>query len=224
MTEEKDIQQKMTTYAVIQMGGRQYRVEEGEKILVNKLPQDKGEKLTPKALLFRPEKGDPVFAGVDLQKVKVEAVVVEHLRGKKIRVFKYKAKKGYRRRAGHRSELTRVEVKKIKMLSRKPTDTPEAVKAESGGAQKTKEAEKNATAKKPAATKKKAKPPADEKKPAEKVEEPKSEQKPEEKVDKPKSEKKSAEKVEEPKDERKADEKVDEPKGEKKSSSSEKED
>ena len=201
----------MTTYAVIEMSGRQYRVEEGEKILVDKLSLDKGEKLTPKALLFRPEKGDPVFVGADLQKVKVEAVVLEHLRGKKVRVFKYKAKKGYRRRAGHRSELTRVEVKKIKMLSRKPTGASEAAKAESGTAEKVKEVEKKTTAKKPAATKKKAKPPADEKKPVEKVDEPKSEKKPVEKVDEPKSEKKP-------------DEKVDEPKSEKKSSSSEKED
>ena len=51
---------------------------------------------------------------------KVEATVAEHLRGPKIRVFKYKAKKGYRRRAGHRSELTRLEVTDLKMLARKP--------------------------------------------------------------------------------------------------------
>jgi large subunit ribosomal protein L21 len=54
-----------------------------------------------------------------LEKVKVEAKVAEHLRGPKIKVFKYKPKKGYRRRAGHRSELTRVEVTELKMGARK---------------------------------------------------------------------------------------------------------
>ena len=52
--------------------------------------------------------------GKGLEKVKVEAKVAEHLRGPKIKVFKYKAKKGYRRRAGHRSELTRLEVTTLK--------------------------------------------------------------------------------------------------------------
>ena len=56
----------------------------------------------------------------ELEKVKVEATVAEHLRGPKVKVFKYKPKKGYRRRAGHRSELTRLEVTEVKMLSRKP--------------------------------------------------------------------------------------------------------
>ena len=51
----------------------------------------------------------------ELEKVKVEATVAEHLRGPKIKVFKYKPKKGYRRRAGHRSELTRLEVTELKL-------------------------------------------------------------------------------------------------------------
>ena len=62
---------------------------------------------------------DVVAAPKELEKVKVEAKVAEHLRGPKIKVFKYKAKKGYRRRAGHRSELTKLEVTEIKMGARK---------------------------------------------------------------------------------------------------------
>ena len=54
----------------------------------------------------------------ELEKVKVEATVAEHLRGPKIKVFKYKAKKGYRRRAGHRSELTKLEVTELKLHER----------------------------------------------------------------------------------------------------------
>ena len=70
-------------------------------------------------VMFR---GDATWSlgGGELEKVKVEAVVAEHLRGEKLRVFKYKAKKGYRKRAGHRSELTRLEVTEVKMLTRKP--------------------------------------------------------------------------------------------------------
>ena len=118
----------MTTYAVIEIGGRQYRVEEGEKILVNRLPQDKGKNISPKALLYRPEKGEPVFTGADLQKVEVDAVVIEHLRGEKIRIFKHHPKKGYRRQAGHRSELTQLEIKTIKMSAGKPKGAEKVAK------------------------------------------------------------------------------------------------
>jgi large subunit ribosomal protein L21 len=69
--------------------------------------------------------------GSDLEKVKVEAKVEAHERGPKIRVFKYRPKKGYRKRQGHRSELTRLEVTEIKMLSRKPAGG--AKKEESDG-------------------------------------------------------------------------------------------
>jgi large subunit ribosomal protein L21 len=58
--------------------------------------------------------------GKDLEKVKVDAKVVAHERGPKLRIFKYRPKKGYRKRAGHRSELTRLEITDVKMLSRKP--------------------------------------------------------------------------------------------------------
>ena len=69
--------------------------------------------------MFRSD-SDTVVAPADLEKVKVEAKVAGHERGEKIKVFKYKAKKGYRKRRGHRSELTRLEVTEVKMLSRKP--------------------------------------------------------------------------------------------------------
>jgi large subunit ribosomal protein L21 len=102
----------MSTYAVIETGGKQYKVEEGTSLLVDRLDAKEGDKVTLRPVLFR---GDDVVAGAkDLEKVKVEAKVAEHLRGPKIKVFKYKAKKGYRRRAGHRSELTRLEVTTLK--------------------------------------------------------------------------------------------------------------
>ena len=98
-------------YAVIESGGKQYKVEEGTKLLVDRLDAKDGDKISLRPVLFRD--GD-VVVGKDLAKVKVEAKVVENLRGKKIKVFKYKAKKGYRKRAGHRSELTKLEVTSLK--------------------------------------------------------------------------------------------------------------
>jgi large subunit ribosomal protein L21 len=102
----------MSDYAVIESGGKQYKVEEGTSLLVDRLDAKEGDKVSLRPVLFR---GDDVVAGAkDLEKVKIEAKVTEHLRGPKIKVFKYKAKKGYRRRAGHRSELTRLEVTTLK--------------------------------------------------------------------------------------------------------------
>jgi large subunit ribosomal protein L21 len=98
-------------YAVIESGGKQYKVEEGTSLLVDRLDAKDGDKISLRPVLFRD--GD-VIVGKDLAKVKVEAKVVENLRGKKIKVFKYKAKKGYRKRAGHRSELTKLEVTSLK--------------------------------------------------------------------------------------------------------------
>lgn len=107
-----------STYSVVESGGKQYRVEKGSSLLVDRLDAKEGDKIALRAVMFRDD--DDVVAGPkELEKVKVEAKVVEHLRGPKIKVFKYKPKKGYRRRAGHRSELTRVEVTELKMGARK---------------------------------------------------------------------------------------------------------
>ena len=95
-------------YAVVETGGKQYKVEQGTSLLVDRLDAKEGDKVSLRAVMFRDT--DVVAAPKELEKVKVEATVAEHLRGPKIKVFKYKAKKGYRRRAGHRSELTKLEV------------------------------------------------------------------------------------------------------------------
>jgi large subunit ribosomal protein L21 len=102
----------MSSYAVVETGGKQYKVEEGTSLLVDRLDVKEGDKVSLRPVMFRGD--DVVAAAKDLAKVKVEAKVTEHLRGPKIKVFKYKAKKGYRRRAGHRSELTRLEVTTLK--------------------------------------------------------------------------------------------------------------
>ena len=99
-------------YAIIEMGGKQYRVEEGDSVLVDRVGADEGAKVSPRALLFADGK-NAVMDGTELGKVKVEAVVTEHLRGPKIRVATYRPKKRHRRQMGHRSALSRLEIKKI---------------------------------------------------------------------------------------------------------------
>jgi large subunit ribosomal protein L21 len=120
-------------YAVIESGGKQYKVEKGTSLLVDRLPAKEGEKVSLRAVMFRDK--DVVAAPSELEKVKVEATVTEHLRGPKIKVFKYKPKKGYRRRAGHRSELTKLEVTEIRKLTRRPAakKTATTKKKESDG-------------------------------------------------------------------------------------------
>jgi large subunit ribosomal protein L21 len=100
-------------YAVVETGGKQYKVEKGTSLLVDRLSAKEGDKISLRAVMFRDR--EVVAEPKELEKVKVEATVAEHLRGPKIRIFKYKPKKGYRRRAGHRSELTRLEVTELKM-------------------------------------------------------------------------------------------------------------
>jgi large subunit ribosomal protein L21 len=134
-------------YAVVETGGKQYKVEKGTSLLVDRLSAKEGDKVALRPVMFRDE--EVVAEPKELEKVKVEATVAEHLRGPKIKVFKYKPKKGYRRRAGHRSELTKLEVTEIAMLTRKP--------AEKKAAEKKAPAEKKAAAKKPAAKKPAAK-------------------------------------------------------------------
>jgi len=117
-------------YAIVKVGGKQYRVEKGDSLLVDRMHEDEGAKVTLVPLLFRDD--DAVFDTDSLEKVKVEAVIRGHERGKKIRVVKFKPKRGYKRTAGHRSELTRLEISDLKMLSRKPAKPKAAAAKEEG--------------------------------------------------------------------------------------------
>jgi large subunit ribosomal protein L21 len=100
-------------YAIIKTGGKQYRVEQGQTLLVERLPGDEGSSIDLEPLLYASD--DTVFDKDGLSKVKVTGKVVEHLRGEKLRVFKFKPKRGYKRRTGHRQELTRLEITSIKL-------------------------------------------------------------------------------------------------------------
>jgi large subunit ribosomal protein L21 len=99
-------------YAVIETGGKQYRVEKGDVIRVEKLDVPEGGKVVFERVLLASNQGR-ILAGPEAGKVRVEGTVVRQGRGKKIIVFKYKPKKGYRRRKGHRQCFTDVRVDKI---------------------------------------------------------------------------------------------------------------
>jgi large subunit ribosomal protein L21 len=102
----------MSTYAIVKTGGKQYRVEPGQTLLVERLPAGDGESVTLEPLLF--VNGSDVVDGEGLARVSVEARVVAHERGPKLRVVKFKPKRGYKRRTGHRQELTRIEITEVK--------------------------------------------------------------------------------------------------------------
>jgi len=127
-------------YAIIKTGGKQYRVQEGQWLLVERLPVDDGAKITLDPLLY--VDGDNVVDGDDLSKVTVEATVLAHERGPKLRVVKFKPKRGYRRRNGHRQDLTRIQITSLKLGSGRsrskakaaaaPSDEPATAEATDG--------------------------------------------------------------------------------------------
>jgi large subunit ribosomal protein L21 len=110
-------------YAIVKTGGKQYRVEQGTSLVVERLRADEGAKVALEPLLF--VDGEKLVDGDS--GVKVEARVVGHERGPKLRIVKFKPKRGYKRRTGHRQELTRLEVTSIKgPAARKPRASAEA--------------------------------------------------------------------------------------------------
>ena len=98
-------------YAIVKTGGKQYRVERGQTLLVERLAVEQGGTVDLQPVLFRST--DTVVDPDGLGRVRVSAEVVAHERGKKLRVFKFKPKRGYKRRTGHRQELTRIRITEI---------------------------------------------------------------------------------------------------------------
>src|ERR671910_1108283 len=100
-------------YAIVRVGGKQYRVEKGDSIVVDRLSASEGDKVDLEPLLYAD--GDKsVLEPGELGKVKVQATVTGHERGKKIHGLKFKPKRGYKRRYGARSHLTRIKIDSIK--------------------------------------------------------------------------------------------------------------
>lgn len=103
----------MTAYAIIETGGKQYRVEQGNVLAVEKLDAEEGKEVTLDRVLAisdgeSTQIGSPIVDGAS-----VTAKVVEHFRGKKVVSFKKKRRKGYKRKMGHRQDQTRIEIVRI---------------------------------------------------------------------------------------------------------------
>jgi large subunit ribosomal protein L21 len=111
----------MSGYAIISLGGKQYRVHEGERLLVDRLREDEGATLQPRVLLLGGD-GAPDLA----PSTTVTARVVGHELGKKIRIGKYRRRTGYKRHTGHRSRLTRIEIEAIGVKRGKAAAKPAA--------------------------------------------------------------------------------------------------
>jgi large subunit ribosomal protein L21 len=115
-------------YAIVKSGGKQYRVERGQQLLIERLTAKEGASVALEPILYRSE--EAVFDKAGLERVKVTARVLAHVRGEKLRVFKFKPKRGYRRRTGHRQELTRIEVTEIAAGSAARARRPRATDAQ----------------------------------------------------------------------------------------------
>jgi large subunit ribosomal protein L21 len=97
-------------YAIIETGGKQYRVSVGDRISVERLAAEAGGEITIDRVLLLGGDGMTRVGAPVVEGAAVTAQVDEHFRGEKIIVFKYKPKKRYRRRIGHRQELTRLTI------------------------------------------------------------------------------------------------------------------
>lgn len=101
-------------YAVIEACGKQYKVTKGDVVFFEKLDVEEGKKVTFDKVVLVSEEGKVEIGTPYVKGMKVEGKVVAHGKGKKIIVFKYKAKKNYRRKQGHRQPYTKVEITAIK--------------------------------------------------------------------------------------------------------------
>ena len=132
-------------YAVIEACGKQYKVTKGDVVFFEKLDVEEGKKVTFDKVVLLSDEGKVEVGAPYVKGIKVEGKVVSHGKGKKIIVFKYKPKKNYRRKQGHRQPYTKVEITAIKLP---------AAKKETAGT-KTTETVAKATTKKTTATAKK---------------------------------------------------------------------
>ena len=100
--------------AIIVTGGKQYRVAEGDVLFIEKLEAEAGETITFDQVLAIVDGETATFGAPVVEGASVEATVVKNGKGKKIRIFKYTPKKGYRKRQGHRQPYTKVQIGAIK--------------------------------------------------------------------------------------------------------------
>ena len=139
-------------YAIVEIGGKQVKVEKNQKIFVNRLDAKEGSKVTFDNILLLDNAGKVVLGTPSVKGAAVEAKVVKHLKDDKVIVFKKKRRKGYKVKNGHRQFLTEIMVEKILEKGAKPVADAKSEVQESKPAAK-KPAAKKPAAKKPAAKK-----------------------------------------------------------------------
>ena len=108
---ERQVHQVMP--AIIVSGGKQYNVSEGDTLFIEKLDVNAGDAVVFDQVLAIVDGENTKFGAPVVEGAKVDATVVKNGKGKKIRIFKYTPKKGYRKRQGHRQPYTKVEIGKI---------------------------------------------------------------------------------------------------------------
>ena len=131
-------------YAVIEACGKQYKVTKGDVVFFEKLDVEEGKKVTFDKVVLLSDEGKVEVGAPYVKGIKVEGKVVAHGKGKKIIVFKYKAKKNYKRKQGHRQPYTKVEITAIKL----PTAKKEAAEEKTVEAAAKTTTKKDTTAKK----------------------------------------------------------------------------
>jgi large subunit ribosomal protein L21 len=140
------------SYAVISIGNKQYRVREGQRLLVDRVPHAEGKTFHPDLVMLGGD-GDARL-GSDLKGQQVTVKVAEHVLGKKVVIGKHRRRTGYKRRNGFRASLTRIEVQSIGATrTRSRTAKKETARTEKKSAAEKKPAEKKPAEKKPAARK-----------------------------------------------------------------------
>jgi large subunit ribosomal protein L21 len=154
-------------YAIVEIAGQQFKVEAGKKIFVHRLEAEEGKKVEFNQVLLLEEDGNITVGEPTIADAVIEGMVLDHMRGDKVIVFKKKRKKGYRVKNGHRQNFTQIEilsingkgslrkaaVKKEAVTDSETTVSEEPVKAKKAAAKKPAETKEKAEAKKPAAKK-----------------------------------------------------------------------
>ena len=117
-------------YAIIEACGKQYKVQEGDIVFMERLDEEEGKKVTFDNVLLISDDKKTTVGTPNVKNAKVSATVVGHGKGKKILVFKYKAKKNERKRRGHRQAYTKVQIEKISVTAPRAKKVETEVKAE----------------------------------------------------------------------------------------------
>ena len=101
-------------YAILETGGKQYKVSEGDTLEVERLASDAGQSVTFDRVLFVSKDGSAQFGSPLVESASITGEVVIHKRGPKVKSFKFKRRKGYHKTIGHRQEITVVKINEIK--------------------------------------------------------------------------------------------------------------